>query len=976
MDGIPQPDIDVALLQHQLNMERTRARGLNNMVNNFERQNEVLQFQLQASQERANELYRLLDVAQNQPAQMQNPQPPSQPPPQRHFEPHPFLTAQQLAPVRTLITSNHRIDALQCVDKVVLHQEGNKNKFQPFVPHGTDRMTRQIADRLYTEMTDQGWVFVRTDEHGQIYSLQPDEVKSKIVINGDLKAANILVDNRFCDKVADFGLPEEKAQNVQLRANKERENRTMIKFLVMWIHLLALQTLQYVVPVASANAELWAMKSRLGGGYAGKAAYDPIHEELVMTGTVWDSEFLYNWEIKGGYIPTKGSILANSSKCFIHTIGLANAKLSDSHSWEPPNSCGALTLLRAFSENSLKANPTDTLNQVHVIQDTSVLMMGYELVTDQSSQDQTLRVQQAMSLINLQSYATREQEMQATSPTIDFTAIDRPSLYDLLSGYPPLPQGVSQDYQHQSLPFTYAMSVVAERSMKESISSEYPSPMGEAQNVFVAITQSEQIPLFFNKENTKAQTAGQIMSSIERVFYYQQVANMDKVQSGHSSFELGVPTIGGVQKIDAASGILKWYTQIAGEEGYEGDVMVSHVVYAPDTRYGEFVLVAGSTKGASGPLLGTDVNRPVRGGSSDWDGFITKLDAQTGERYMPLSGHDASYRIKSTGNENDWVTDICFQQPDIAFIVGSTTGKIASNHLDEDGGAFVIKMDIDTMEIIWQMQFEGLGVLGTSCTIAEVEPAVTSSQKNLLYVGGVLPPSHPGFDMDGNKKNSAGNAQFSRTSEDAFVIAIDVDNNNGQIEWIREIQYEQEFNPSGLQRHESIASLSLDSKNHHVIAYGNSYDPLEEVNDLFAVALDGQSGMAGGLAGTTFQRTSDSVSPTSPVVTPTEAPTQPLPTPLDTTTFPEEGASKDKKLVLVVAIVVPASLLFVGILIIVCCRRNQSLQKEDKSTALDDLRLDERMEVNNVFSTEHSNAEDHETIAVDPDPAGVSKQIV
>ena len=85
--------------------------------------------------------------------------------------------------------------------------------------------------------------------------------------------------------------------------------------------------------------------------------------------------------------------------------------------------------------------------------------------------------------------------MQTTSATIDSAAVDRPSLYDLLSDYSPLPQNISQDYQHQSLPFTYTMSVVAERSMKEDVAEAYPSPMCESQNVFVAITQSEQVGL-------------------------------------------------------------------------------------------------------------------------------------------------------------------------------------------------------------------------------------------------------------------------------------------------------------------------------------------------------------------------------------------------------------------------------------------------------------------------------------------------
>ena len=62
---------------------------------------------------------------------------------------------------------------------------------------------------------------------------------------------------------------------------------------------------------------------------------------------------------------------------------------------------------------------------------------------------------------------------------------------------------------------------------------------------------------------------------------------------------------------------------------------------------------------------------------------------------------------------------------DKAFVVGSTTGKMEGK---EAGGGFVMKIDVDTLDVIWKKQLVGVGVEATYCDI----------HQNNLFVGGMV----------------------------------------------------------------------------------------------------------------------------------------------------------------------------------------------------------------------------------------------
>ncbi len=676
---------------------------------------------------------------------------------------------------------------------------------------------------------------------------------------------------------------------------------------------------------ADSYGRLWAMKSHGGGGFASHAAYDPIQNKVNLMGVTWNAHFLKRWKLVNDQeddtdnpsVTTGDTIATDDPLCFVGTIqvphaGSQTATLSDSNAWRGDSFCQSMTLLK----------------------DNTALMLGYELQSNPTNPVHTDSVQRVLSTLSLQTFETKE--LQISSPTETFSN------------------------------FAYPMGMMTDAHAK-----------GEAKNVFVALTQGTQVPPMFHLDSmaAEAEDTGAPLSVLQPQFWFRQLQEMVWIRTGRQS-SLEASTTGGVQKIDVAGKKSEWYSPLTGEPGYEGNVMATHVAYAPSTRHGEFVLVAGSAKGASGPLLGTLHDRPIRGGIHDWDGFLTKLDPQTGGRATPLSGHDASYRINSGANKDDWVTALCFQNPDTAYIIGSTKGKVASSPLNEDGGAFIIKIDIDDMRIHWKVQLEGMGVLGTACAISEEEFQAGSMNKHLLYVAGVLPPSHPGFDFEGKKDPSASGRH--RASQDAFVVAINVESSNGQIEWIREIEYEEEASLMGAQgRHEHIFSLVLDSNEGHVIAFGNSYDPSHEANDVFAVALDGQHGMAGGLAGITREAGGKSSSNSSE-----EGKANSNEESSDIYGADHKnGATKGA----VAAAIVVAVLLALSVVVMhfLCHYRHQkSLHENEKMESISDLVLEHNVVAPDVKAT---NLEDDNSVpqivsvdgqGAEPDPPGVIKEIV
>ncbi|CAJ1970161.1 unnamed protein product [Cylindrotheca closterium] len=106
-------------------------------------------------------------------------------------------------------------------------------------------------------------------------------------------------------------------------------------------------------------------------------------------------------------------------------------------------------------------------------------------------------------------------------------------------------------------------------------------------------------------------------------------------------------------------------------------------------------MVAGSTTG-SGEHIGAYPRDKI-----DWDGYVAIFDETTGE--IVFGGADN--RIQSEEEADDFVHSICTHK-EYVFIVGVTEGTIADD-AEQQGGAFVIKMDTKTLEVKWKKQIQG-----------------------------------------------------------------------------------------------------------------------------------------------------------------------------------------------------------------------------------------------------------------------------
>ena len=106
------------------------------------------------------------------------------------------------------------------------------------------------------------------------------------------------------------------------------------------------------------------------------------------------------------------------------------------------------------------------------------------------------------------------------------------------------------------------------------------------------------------------------------------------------------------------------------------------------------MIVVGSTAGSGGPFENND--------GDDMDGFILKLDPQTG--LLSSTGSDSTSRIDSVNKKDDFIYNICVDRHernhDSFYIVGSTDGKIKNlpdNEQPPEGTthAFVAKVRTD-----------------------------------------------------------------------------------------------------------------------------------------------------------------------------------------------------------------------------------------------------------------------------------------
>jgi hypothetical protein len=255
-----------------------------------------------------------------------------------------------------------------------------------------------------------------------------------------------------------------------------------------------------------------------------------------------------------------------------------------------------------------------------------------------------------------------------------------------------------------------------------------------------------------------------------------------------------------VQKVITMTGEVQWITPIATEDGYS---VLTSVVYMPSR---EILWVAGYSNG-QGSAVGAGYS------SQDWDGFLTKVDPETGaiEEEEGVSA-DHSIRIETQPHMNDYVHAICVSGDKI-YVVGTTEGTMQG---DIAGGAFMVKYDIDSRQPLWKRQIPGK-VEGKLCGVFE---------DDVVYIGGNVAA---GLSIEEGVKSAS--------LQDVFVSQLSA--SDGTVSWTRQF---------GSHRDDSLESMVVDKDGNAVVG-GNSlvhaYVPsslFSPVNDIFILSLDKLNG--------------------------------------------------------------------------------------------------------------------------------------
>lgn len=220
---------------------------------------------------------------------------------------------------------------------------------------------------------------------------------------------------------------------------------------------------------------------------------------------------------------------------------------------------------------------------------------------------------------------------------------------------------------------------------------------------------------------------------------------------------------------------------------------------ANDVRPSSIVFVKGRTPNEDLLLLGgTTTKDGVNGVGEELDGFITKLippapapiEDQTTGHSLEGAVEDESVhptkRIDSTTGRDETVTFICLPPANReglithAFVVGSTTSdKMSEMTGDKPSMAYILKMRLDDLSIIWKEHLPsihpmGLGgdVLGEGCAV--------SPDGARVYLSGTI---HGASGVNTGMPNMLIKPLGGLT--DVFVVAYDVD--FGNVQWAKQL---------------------------------------------------------------------------------------------------------------------------------------------------------------------------------------------
>ena len=274
----------------------------------------------------------------------------------------------------------------------------------------------------------------------------------------------------------------------------------------------------------------------------------------------------------------------------------------------------------------------------------------------------------------------------------------------------------------------------------------------------------------------------------------------------------------------------------------------------------------------------------------DWDGFVAKLDPTKGQILFnnpKVNTTTESYftSVASQPGYSDYINCIA-EDNGFLFIVGSTEGKIAGTI---EGGAYIEKLDLVTLQPVWKQQIGGAGIQGSVCAVFN----------DVVYVGGQVP----------NGKEIGTTKPSGR--QDAFLAQFSTA--NGTMNWLSQF---------GSTRDDALVDMLVDRDGTPVV-FGNDYDQQTRVNDVFLLSFLPSNGY-------------NKPQWTDPLLNQTntnEAASQ-------STSSTSSSNDKRRKMIISVSIVIP--FVFAMIVVLVECRRHRTKKEPiDISSVSHDLTMEQ-----------------------------------
>ncbi|CAB9508328.1 expressed unknown protein [Seminavis robusta] len=320
------------------------------------------------------------------------------------------------------------------------------------------------------------------------------------------------------------------------------------------------------------------------------------------------------------------------------------------------------------------------------------------------------------------------------------------------------------------------------------------------------------------------------------------------------------------------------------EYGYDAVLITGLELIQTEEEADQYLLIAGSAPGTQEAIDSANSNQTLSGHPflngrathiSDWDGFVAKVRADNGQTLRPPDqGTNSrpvpntwSFKLASQPRRNDFIQSICTAKVhpilnpyihNVAYVVGTTQGKLAG---DRNGGAVIIKLDLQTMNAYWKRQIPGFNVQGLSCQVLVDVPSygttIEAESRDLLYVAGEV-HGHMTVELaDGRQVNTDGHGET-----DIWVAQMRA--SDGKINWLHQIGTSNQDrlaknvnNPMLTEGRQEVSmgqtgsgkgALALD-RHGNAIVYGTttgslarSKDPGDRIRDIFVLRLHRDDG--------------------------------------------------------------------------------------------------------------------------------------